>query len=426
MLKDNKTFDVIVAGGGLSGVAAAIAAAREGAGVLLVEQYGFMGGMATAGLVNPFMPYAIWKASWKYDWNEKVNQGIFREILRELDDLEGLHDNNQTFNEELLKLVLDRLIRKYGIKVLFHSFVSGAKRHNNKLQSVTVTNKSGNNEYCAEYFIDATGDADLSALAGCEFNLGREVDNLCQPMTLCFRIANVELDKFDWRKNKEEINKTYKEFKNKGIIKNPREDVLIFEHMVKGIVHFNSTRVTGKISIKVEDLSEAEMQAREQVYELYTFMKENISGFENCQLLMSAPQIGIRESRRIVGEYTITEEDLIGARKFEDSIARGTYPVDIHNPSGSGTVLKDIPYGDYYTISYKALIPRGINNLIIAGRPISSTHEAHSAYRIMPICTCIGEGAGTATAIALKEKAAFRDVDYKKIHSLFNKYGVLF
>jgi hypothetical protein len=141
---------------------------------------------------------------------------------------------------------------------------------------------------------------------------------------------------------------------------------------------------------------------------------------------MSAPQIGVRESRRIVGEYTINEEDLISVKKFEDSVARGTYPVDIHNPSGTGTVLKDIPYGDYYTIPYRALIPKGVDNLIVSGRPISSTHEAHSAYRIMPICTSIGEGAGTAAAIAVKMDISFKTVPYKAIQDLLYKYKALY
>lgn len=419
-------FDVIVAGGGLSGAAAAVAAAREGLSVLLLEQYGFLGGMATAGLVNPFMPYTTWVAKWQYNWDEKVNQGIFGSIINSLSELGGLHKNNRTFNEELLKLILDRMMKKFNIKVLFHSFVSGAKVQDNKLLSVSVTNKSGIKEYFAKYFVDATGDADLSALSGCEYNVGRNEDGQCQPMTLCFRLANVDSTQFDLGKSRAEINKLYSEFKEKGLIKNPRENVLMFEHMVESVVHFNSTRITGKMPMDAEELSEAEVLAREQVYELYRFMKENIPGFQNSQLLMSGCQIGVRESRRIVGEVTITEDDLLNARKFHDSIARGTYPVDIHNPSGSGTVLKDIPYGDYYTIPYRALVPKGIDNLIVAGRPISSTHEAHSAYRIMPICTCIGEGAGTAASIAVKENIPFREVDYKKIQSLLSKYGALY
>jgi hypothetical protein len=425
-MSKQQIYDVIVLGGGLSGVAAAIAASREGAKVLLIEQYGFLGGMATAGLVNPFMPYVIWKAHWEYDWREKVNQGIFREILSELSDLGGLHENNQTFNEEILKIVLDRLMKKYSIKTLFHSYLSKVQREGSKILGITVVNKSGETNFTAKYFVDSTGDADLSFLAGCEYKIGREEDNLCQPMTLCFRLASIDFEEYNKNESWNMINGKYAELKRKGLISNPREDVLTFKHMADGAMHFNSTRIINKTAVNAEDLTNAEIEGREQMYELFQFMKKYVPGFKNSQILMSAPQIGVRESRRIVGEYTINEEDLISVKKFEDSVARGTYPVDIHNPSGTGTVLKDIPYGDYYTIPYRALIPKGVDNLIVSGRPISSTHEAHSAYRIMPICTSIGEGAGTAAAIAVKMDISFKTVPYKAIQDLLDKYKALY
>jgi len=422
----DRNYDVIVAGGGLSGVAAAAAAAREGCRVLIAEQYGFLGGMATAGLVNPFMPYTVRKAKYEFTRQDEVNQGIFREILENLAELDGLHPNRRTFNEEILKLVLDRMMKKYNVKVMFHSLLTGAKRTGNKIETIAVTNKSGVTEYSAKYFVDATGDADLSMLAGCEFKIGRDADNLCQPMTLCFRLANVDRTKYNKEADRTAINEKYKEFKRKGLISNPRENVLVFDHMVDDVLHFNSTRIIKKCAVDAGDLSEAEVQAREQVYELFRFMKENIPGFENAQILMSAAQIGVRESRRIVGEYTITQDDLLKTIKFEDSIARGTYPVDIHNPDGSGTVIREIPYEDYYTIPYRALIPKGFDNLIAAGRPISSTHEAHSAYRVMPICACIGEGAGAAAAVAVKYNQALRDVDVKKLHEILDRNGALY
>mgnify|MGYP000867900285 FL=1 len=425
-MMSNRNYDVIIAGGGLSGVAAAAASAREGCSVLVAEQYGFLGGMATAGLVNPFMPYTIRKSGQEYTRQDEVNRGIFREILENLAELDGLHPNRQTFNEEILKLVLDRMMKKYNVKVIFHSFLTGAKRTENKIETISIANKSGTAEYSARYFVDATGDADLSAYAGCEFKIGREGDHLCQPMTLCFRLANVDRTKYKKEADRTAVNEKYKEFKRKGLISNPREDVLVFDHMVDDILHFNSTRIIKKCGVDAEDMSEAEIQAREQVYELFRFMKENIPGFENAQLLMTAARTGVRESRRIVGEYTITEEDLLNTIKFPDSIARGTYPVDIHNPGGSGTVIKHIPLGDYYTIPYRALLPKGIDNLITAGRPISSTHEAHSAYRVMPICTCIGEGAGVAAAVALKGNQACRDADVEKIHEILDKNGALY
>lgn len=414
-------YQLIVAGGGLSGVAAAIAAARENIKVLIIEKNGFLGGMATAGLVNPFMAYSLWTGPWQYDWNKKVNQGIFAEILANLEKLNGLKDY-VVFNEEILKLVLDNMLKENGIDVLFHTSISKVERKHNKIDSIYVSNKAGITCYKSDYFVDATGDADLSAYAGCKYKLGRDQDSFCQPMTLCFRIAKVDKSKLDHNL----INKKYIEAKEKGLINNPREDVLIFPTMIDDVLHFNSTRIVGKSAIDPQDLTEAEIEGRRQAYELFRFLKDNIPAFKNSELLMSASQIGIRESRRIEGEYTITEDDILSTKKFEDSIARGTYSIDIHNPEGTGTKIQDIPYGNYYTIPYRALVPKGIYNLIVAGRPISATHEAHSAYRIMPICTCIGEGAGIAASIAIKEDIRFKEVDYKKIQVLLDKNKALY
>jgi hypothetical protein len=421
MSSSENLYELIIAGGGLSGVAVAIAAARENIKVLIIEKNGFLGGMATAGLVNPFMAYCLWTGPWKYDWNKKVNQGIFGEILANLEKLDGLKDY-VVFNEEILKLVLDNMLKENGIDVLFHTSISKVKRKHNKIDSIYVSNKAGITCYKSHYFVDTTGDADLSAFAGCEYKLGRDKDNFCQPMTLCFRIAKVDKSKLD----PDLINRKYLEAKEKGFITNPREDVLIFPTMIDDVLHFNSTRIVGKSAINPQDLTEAEIEGRRQAYELYRFLKNNIPAFKNSELLMSAPQIGIRESRRIVGEYTITEDDILSTKKFEDSIARGTYSIDIHNPAGTGTSIQDVPYGNYYTIPYRALIPKGIDNLIVAGRPISATHEAHSAYRIMPICTCIGEGAGIAASIAIKEDIPFKNVNYKEIQNLLDKYKALY
>ncbi len=422
---ERQVYDIIVAGGGLAGVAAAISAAREGAKVLLVERYGFLGGMATAGLVNPFMGYCLREGSREHP-DKMINKGIFKLILDRLSELGGLHANRSTFNEEIMKLVLDRLVKEYGIEIVFHSFVSEVEIKDDKIVSITAVSKSGYTKYTASFFIDATGDADLSALAGCPYEMGREEDGLCQPMTLCFRLANVDPDWFKDRNARELMQEKFRELKNKGELKNPRDYVLFFPHMVEDVLHLNSTRIYCRCPVDVNDLTRAEMEAREQVFELYRFFKDNIPGFENCQLLMSAPQTGIRESRRIVGDYVLTTDDLLNAVKFEDSIARGNYPVDIHSPTSEGTVIMDIPDNDYYTIPYRSLIPKGINNLIVTGRPISATHAAHAAIRVMPITTCMGEAAGIAAAVALKHGTSFRKVDVAEIQSYLDKHGALY
>ncbi len=413
-----KKYDVIVCGGGLSGIAAAIAAARENIRVLLVEKYAFTGGMATAGLVNPFSPYNSFSKE-----HFPINRGIFYKILENLESEYGLHPNKMTFNESVLQYVLDAMLIEAGVNVLFHSLITDVKTNGRNITEITVSNKSGNCKYSADYFVDATGDADVSAMSGCEFRVGRDEDGLCQPMTLCFRIGGIDKTKLP---PDDQINKKFNEFQEKGVIKNTRENILIFPHMQSDAIHFNTTRIVKKSPLDAEDLTKVELEARSQMRELFRFLKENIPGYENAHILNSATLTGVRESRRIVGLHTITADEIVNCTKFEDSIARGNYPIDIHNPSGGGTVMKHIDPSDYYTIPYRALVPKDMDNLIVCGRPISSTHEAHSAYRVMPICCNIGEGAGIAASIAKKKNLKFSEVDSSDIQAVLKQNGGLY
>jgi hypothetical protein len=443
-----KDYDVIVAGGGLAGCCSAVAAARRGCSVILIERYGFAGGMATAGLVNPFMPYNAYDE----DGNSITvnNAGIFKEILAELDKRGSLysqekgkkdkpnawggshikHEAKHSFNEETLKKILDEMLESSGVKVLFHSMIFRISKNERRIESISSVGKSGIIEHSASVFIDATGDADLCALAGNNFKIGREEDGRCQPMTLCFRVGNADpymAEKIIYDPDmRNELNKKYRELQEKGEIKNQRENVLIFPHIGNGTIHFNSTRVIDKNPLDPFELTVAEQEARKQVSELVGFFKKYAPGFENCILLQTAPQIGIRESRRIKGLYYLTEEDLVNCTKFPDSVARGCYPVDIHNPSGKGTRIRHIPPGDYYTIPYRSLVPDNLDNVIVAGRPISSTHEAHSAIRVMPICSNMGEAAGIAASICFRNKISFKDVNPVELHKELTESGAVY
>lgn len=413
-------YDLIVVGGGLSGCGAAIAAARHNMKVLLIEKSGFLGGAACNCYVNPFMPYHLIKNGKR----ELISAGIFEEILTGLKELNGLSDNEETFNEEMLKLLLDRMTSKEGIRVLFHSYLISVTKGNDAIQSVTVANKSGTQTFNARYFIDATGDADLAALSDCPFRVGREKDNLCQPMTLCFRISGVNREQV-WNES-QKIQEIYKEHLESGKISIPRQNVLMFDHIDSSVIHFNSTRVVKKSPLDAFDISEAEKTAREQAFALYTFLKNNSESFKNSILLSSAPQIGVRESRLIDGEYILTQEDLISCTKFDDGIAAGNYDIDIHNPEGIGTSHYYFKPDEYYTIPYRALVPKGIKNLLVAGRCISGTHEAQASFRIMPICTTLGQAAGTAAAVACESNAAVKDADVAKIQKLLKEDGAFF
>lgn len=192
------------------------------------------------------------------------------------------------------------------------------------------------------------------------------------------------------------------------------------------MLHFNSTRIVRKNPVDAFDITAAEIEAREQVFELYHFLKDNIDGFQNAELVMTAMQTGARESRMIDGDYVLTGSDLVSCARFEDAIAAGNYDIDIHNPEGSGTSHYYFPEGQYYTIPYRSLIPKGTENLLAAGRCISSTHEAQASYRIMPICSTLGQAAGTAAALASRRRTGVRDIPVRDLQRLLKEDGAFF
>ena len=404
-----KKYNVIVVGGGFAGVAAAISAGRAGLRVLLAEKGAALGGAAANNLVNPFMPNDTRLETDGPEEPFQLSQGLFIEIKQRLKAENAIDSNDRVFHEEYLKLVLNRMAIESGVTLLFHAPLIGATATDGKVASITVASKCGPIELTADYFVDATGDADLAHFCGFPSQLGRESDNLCQPMTLCFRLGNVDIAKF--KASWSTINEKYKKLQAEGKIKNIREDVLIFPNLCIGVLHFNSTRVVKRNPVDAFDITMAEVEAREQVFELYKFLKENIDGFQNADLLFTAAEIGVRESRMIDGEYLLTGEDLVACKRFEDSIALGNYDIDIHNPEGSGTSHYYFPDGQYYTIPYRSLIPKNSKNLLVAGRCISADHEAQASIRIMPIVCCLGEAAGTALSIAAKSNSNVKDIN---------------
>lgn len=415
----NGKYDLIVAGGGLSGVAAAIAAAREGLSVLIFDKGNSFGGAAADSLVNPFMGYSTSDP----DTGETITlcRGVFAEIVDRMTEAGGMK-GKCSFNEEYMKLILNRMLLEAGVEILFNSYLTDAETENGVVKSLTVANKSGKQCFAADYFIDATGDGDLAVLCGCPYHIGREGDGLCQPMTLCFRVANVDVDRYKEEKN--EMNRLYKEYQKSGKIKNIREDILSFFSPVDNVIHFNSTRIVKRNPTDAQDITLAEIEAREQAFELFNFLKENFTSFKNAQMLMTAARTGVRESRMIEGEYTLTQEDLVNCTKFEDSIAVGNYDIDIHNPEGSGTSHYYFAPGEYYTIPYRCITPKNTSNLLITGRCISSTHEAQASYRIMPICCCLGQAAGTAAAAAKAKGCGVSEIDVAELQKKLEENGL--
>jgi len=412
-------FDVIVVGGGLTGVAAAVCAAREGMKVLILEQSGFLGGAMGNCLINPFMPYTTKMEINGEKKTVKLSDGFFTEIMDRLAEMGGRQGS--TFHEEYLKLILDRMVVEAGVTVLLHSTLCGVEKSGDTITGVTTVSKAGKLTMHAKCFIDCTGDADLAVMAGCPTHLGRDKDQMCQPMTLCFRLANVDIEKY--RENKPMINELYQKFQAEGKIKNPRENVLIFYHPVKNMLHFNTTRVIKLNPVDPFHLTRAEMEAREQMFEMYYFLKENIPGFENADIAFSAPQIGVRESRMIDGEHLLTEQELKACTRFDDAIAAANYDIDIHSPDGAGTSHYYFPDGEYYTIPYRSMLPRNADNLIVSGRCISSTHEAQASYRVMPIVTTLGQAAGVAAAVSIKQEVKPKEVDIREVQRILKESG---
>ena len=275
-----KKYDVVVLGGGFAGIGAAIGAAREGAKVLIIEKSNCFGGTGTNALVIPFMRY------YTNINGERVNlsRGVFEEVVTELEKRNAIE--NRRYCEEDLKLVLNRMILKENIDVLFHANIFEVTRENDKIISVSVATRGGVLKIKGDYFIDATGDAQGAFLAGVPCRVGREEDGLCQPMTHFFRIAKVDADKFN--ASKEYFQKKYKEYLEAGKFKNPRENILIFNTPIKSVMHFNTTRIVKKNPVDPFDLTKAELEAREQVYEVYEFLKEHADGLEDSYISMTA------------------------------------------------------------------------------------------------------------------------------------------
>ncbi len=409
------TYDVAVLGGGFAGVGAALSAAREGCRVILIDKGNALGGAAVNCLVNPFMSYST-----KINGVQtELNAGIFKEIVDQLRERNALM--HTAFLEEELKFILNDMVEEAGIDLLFHAYLCGVKKSGLKIESLSLATKSGVISLKADYFIDATGDANLAYLADCPTVLGRANDHLCQPMTLCFRVGNVDVDAFF--ASRDRYLKAYKEALQSGELINPREDVLVFKTPIENVLHFNTTRVVKLDPTSPSDVTKAEIIARKQVKEIYEFLKKHADGLENSFLMMTAAEIGVRESRMTLGDYVLTEADCRACKKFEDAVVACNYDIDIHNPEGSGTSHYYFPEGEYYTIPYRSLIPRNAENLLMAGRCISSDHGAQASYRIMPTVTSIGEAAGTAIALAKKAKTDVRHIDTQKLQNTLKANG---
>jgi hypothetical protein len=331
------------------------------------------------------------------------------------------------FDPEWFKLIALELLDEAGVEFLFHAFASGVLPHS---EGVIFETKSGPVVVRAKVIVDCTGDADIAVAAGAPCEVGR-ADGLVQPMTLMFRVAEFQRAAFEsyvrehpkqWR-GVHGLWDLVREATQAGELRLPREDILFFATPHERELSVNSTRVTRVQGTDVWDLSYAEWVSRRQMRQIEAFLQRYVPGFEDSFVVQSGVQVGVRETRRVVGEYQLSADDVLGARKFDDAIARGAYPVDIHNPKGSGTVLKRLPPGEAYDIPLRCLLPKNTGRLIVAGRCISGTHEAHSSYRVMPIVMATGQAAGICAALASREGVGPRNIAVREVQRELVRQG---
>lgn len=403
---------MIVVGGGITGVAAATSAAREGLSVLLIEKTGVLGGAMSNSLVYPFMSYTLRVNGER----REISAGIFAEMKKR-------HAAYGDSSWETYKLVFDDLLCEAGAEVLFHACVFETVTDGRELHAIRVATKAGVMMLGAKFFIDASGDGELMALAGCECQLGRESDGYCQPMTTCFRLSGVDVDRFI--KEEDDLQKKYTEYQAQNKIQNPRENILVFTGLGKGILHFNTTRVVKHDPTDPFAISKAELLARKQIQEMLIFLRTESPACKNASLISVANHIGVRESRKLKGVHILKAEELKACVQFKDRIALGKYDIDIHNPTGSGTYIYSLKPGEYYSIPYRSLLPKEFDNLLVAGRCLSADHGAQAAVRIMPICACMGEAAGVAVALAKKSGTDTHHVDISAVQETLLENGAV-
>ncbi len=421
--------DILVAGGGPAGVAAAIAAARAGASVLLVEQQGFLGGSATAAQVPAFCPFS--------DKKRAVTRGIGWEVLTEMlrrdgrsvpdpDDPTKARMDWVPIFPETLKAVYDDLCEAAGVSVLFHTVIAdvvmapGARGESDRreLTRVLLANKNGLSLASATVFIDASGDGDLAARAGCAFEEGDEHGET-QGMTLCFTVAGGSRTRY-----LEYVNATGDGYLTRLIARAkaaddydlPDASLVGMGFKTETVAGCNLGHVYGHRATNAESLSVAEREGRRVVQKVLTFLRKYVPGQESLYLVSTGPRIGVRESRRVGGDYRLTVDDYLACRSFPDDIARNAYFIDLHAASSETAARAksisdaeneraerrhyELPPGESHGIPLRCLIPRGVRNLLVAGRCLSADRAVQGAVRVMPVCFALGQAAGEAATMA--------------------------
>ena len=421
-------FDVAVLGGGPAGIAAASAAARAGRSTLLIERYGFLGGMGTAAGVTNFCGL---HANVHGEIRQVVH-GVADDLLARMEALGGLNAPHVIFNGKIaaqaydnaaLKIAADGLVVSSGARILFHALAAGvAMRRRSEIGSLLIETKSGRHAVNAKIFIDCSGDGDLAAHAGVPFEKGPQ---LLYP-TAMFRVNNVDPERAGdaWTripKLMEEAERKGRKFPRKAPIVRPQKNPTEWRVNVTQIANPDGSAVDGT---DAEQLSWAELEGRRQIVDFFGFLRADVPGFENAYILEIAPQVGIRETRRIVGEYQLSEEDVLGCASFDDTVGVNGWPVEAHVKGDVIFKFQDIPTSRGFNhLPYRMLVPRAVDNLLVAGRCASMTHMGQSAARVSGGCFVMGQAAGTAAALAIRDKRSPREIDVVELQKQLESDG---
>jgi hypothetical protein len=396
--------EVVIVGGGPSGIAAAISAARCCKSVILIEKTGQLGGMSTLANVSIFM--AVGNIT-----------GIYREIMSELmpESLVNADPNKYypQFNSFLFRYYFSEKLEKEKVKVILHADFVSAVKNNNKVEGVVINTREGLKVIEGNVVIDCTGDGRVAIDAGASYTSGRKEDGLTQPMTLMFQMQNTG------KPVKQILPEGCYYYVKKGDL--PQGRHLYWEDNQDGTLLVNMTRVKGN-GASIEDSNYVEREALKQVFSVANYLQRN--GFENYVLSHIGAQTGARETNQIIGLYVLNEEDLYNGCRFEDVVAQTNYEIDIHSPDGKKSC--DERKIDSYDIPYRCLVPKGIEGLLVSGKAISATHVAMSSLRVQPTCYALGQAAGIAAAISLDDKCSLSQIDISKLHKLMYNQGVEF
>jgi hypothetical protein len=428
-------YDVVVVGGGPAGIAAAVSAARHGASTLLVERYGFLGGMGTAGGVTNF-------AGLYGKRNGEMTllvRGVVDDLLARIDALGGLNkpqDGMQgrirvrSYDTSAYKIAADQLISDAGVNLLFHAWAAAVVRDGERIAALVVETKSGRQAIRANAFIDASGDADVAAFAGVPFEVGDGHGSGLFPTTM-FRVGQVDaepaLAAVGEFKAINDLMATVQQRKP-GKYKFPREGAILRPNIDPREWRANVTQIRNAAGramngVDARELTEGELEGRRQIAEYFKFMKAEVPGFAKSAIVEIAPQVGIRETRRIEGLYALAGEDILSSATFDDSIGINAWPMEMH---ADGRIEWAFPRDDsrtYNQLPWRMLVPRKVGNLLVAGRCAAMTHEGQSAARASGGCFVMGQAAGTAAA-SLGSGARFADVDVPALQEKLAADGV--